>query len=158
MFPPVATTADKIIFKNACPDGIEDKASGCPWKDLIKGLKVWSCVDTVLNADKRNGRGSIGRVVMIGNTPVVSKSLAQIPVEKSTHGSEFAWCSHVIDEALPVRDMLHCFGYKIDHVSRIFCDNKGVILAACVTNMRIRKRSSDLELHKTREYIASGAI
>jgi len=95
---------------------------------------------------------------MVGNTPVVAKALTQTSVEKSTYGSEFVGCGQVIDAVLMVRDMLRCFGYKVDNASRVFCDNKGVVLAACGMNMVIKKHSTALAFHKTREAIASGAI
>ena len=95
---------------------------------------------------------------MAGNTPLVSKSSLQKSVEKSTCGSEFVACGQVIDAVLTVRDQVRCFGCTVEEASRIFCDNKGVVLAGCGMNMLIKKRSAALAFHKTRESIAAGAI
>ena len=48
--------------------------------------------------------------------------------------------------------------YRVEQLSRIFCDNKGAVLAACGMNMVIKKRSTALAFHGTREAIASRAI
>ena len=49
-------------------------------------------------------------------------------------------------------------GYKVVKPSHIFCDNKSVIVATCRTNMIIKKRSTALAFHITREAIAAGAV
>ena len=96
--------------------------------------------------------------MMVGNTPVVVKALTQTSVERSTYGSEFVGCSHVIEAVLGVRDMVRCLSYRVTKPSCIFCNNKGVVLAACGMNMLIKKRSTALAFHRTRETIACGAI
>ena len=40
----------------------------------------------------------------------------------------------------------------------LFCDDKVLVLAVCCINMVIKKRSTALAFHGTREAIASGAI
>lgn len=119
---------------------------------------MWAYVDSALNTNKRNGRSSSGYAVMVGNIPVVDKAQMQTSVEKSTHGGEFVACNSVVDEVLRVRDMLRSMGYIVNRPSRIFYDNKGVVLAACGAYMLIKKRSTALAFHRTKEAIASGAV
>jgi len=134
------------------------RVTGFEWEDAVKGLEVWAYVDAALNADKRNGRSSTGFVVMVGNTPVVAKARTQSSVEKSTYGSEFVACQEVIEEVLGVRELLRSMDYKVTKPSRVFCDNRSIVVAACGTNMMIKKRSTALAFHMTREAIAAGAV
>ena len=67
---------------------------------------VWAYIDSALNADKHNGRSSIGYTMIVGNTLVVPKARVQTSVEKSTYGSEFVTANDVIDEILGVRELL----------------------------------------------------
>ena len=55
-------------------------------------MDIWTYIDAALNVDKRNGRSSTSFVVIIRNTPIVSKARTQTSVEKSTYGSEFVAC------------------------------------------------------------------
>ena len=67
-------------------------------------------------------------------------------------------CQDVIKEVLGVRELVWSLEYKVTKSSRIFSDNKSVMIAACGTNIMIKKRSTALAFHQTREAIATGAI
>ena len=75
IFTPNKTKVDHTLFDNIYPDATEQIASGFPWENSVTGLTVWACVDSALNTDLRNGQSSTGCVVMVGNTPVVEKTL-----------------------------------------------------------------------------------
>ena len=95
---------------------------------------------------------------MVGNTLVVFKARIKILAEKSTCGCEFVACQNVIEEVLGIRELVRFLGYKVDKPSRIFCDNKGVVVTACSINMMIKKRSIALAFHCVKEAIASGTV
>ena len=119
---------------------------------------MWDWVDSALCLDKKNGRSSTIHVVMLGNTPVVSNATLQTSVKKSTYGSECVACEQAIYAVMTTRNQFRCFGCTVDEDSRIFCDNKGVILAGCGMIMLIKKRSASLEFHKTRATFLAGVI
>ena len=65
-----------------------------------------ACVDSTLNADKRNGQSLTSCIFMVDNAPMALKVLMQGSKEKSTHSGKFAAYSSIADEALRARDIV----------------------------------------------------
>ena len=57
-----------------------------------------------------------------------------------------------------MRELVRSLGYIIDTLSRIFYDNKGVVVATYVINIMIKKHSTALAFYRTREAIVAGAV
>ena len=89
---------------------------------------------------------------------MICRSMTQGSVKKLICGGEFIACNGVVDGLLIARGMVRCIGYKANGPSRVFCDNKGIVLAACGVNILIKKRSTALAFHRTREAIASSVV
>ena len=64
----------------------------------------------------------------------------------------------MIDKILGARELLQSLGYKVEGLSHILYDNKGMVIVAYNLNMTIKKRSTALAFHRIHEAIAAGAI
>ena len=95
---------------------------------------------------------------MVGNTTVVVKVWIQTSVEKSVCSSKFVVTNNVIKKVLKVRELLRLLDYKVEGPLYIFCNNKGVVTAACGVNMTIKKHCTALAFHWTHETITGNAV
>ena len=67
-----ATAVDKELFKNVPHFATGYETSGLSLENSVSSLQDWSCVDSALYSDNQNGRDSVGCMVMVGSTTVVS--------------------------------------------------------------------------------------
>ena len=64
----------------------------------------------------------------------------------------------MIEEILGVRKLVRLLGYRVDKLSQIFCDNKGAVTATHRINIMIKKYSTILAFHQTREAVTLEAM
>ena len=101
-------------------------------------------------------RSITGLLIFVGRTPVHAISKRQGAVETSMYGAEFAAMKMAIEEAIAMRYMLRCLGVYVEHTTRIYGDNAGVILNATIPSSLLKKKHVALSYHMTREAVASG--
>ena len=82
------------------------------------------CVDSALNADKRNGQSSIGCIAIVDNTLVVINSRIQTFAEKSIYRSKFIFCEDVVEKVLGFRELVRLLRCRVVELSRIFYNNR----------------------------------
>ena len=86
-------------------------------------------------------------MLMVDNMQIISKTHAQTSIGKSTYESEFIPYEDVIREVLSLRELVRSLDYKVTNPSWIFYDNKSVVVAACSTNIIVKKRSTAMAFH-----------
>ena len=64
----------------------------------------------------------------------------------------------MIDKVLGVRELLRSLDYKVEGLSRIFFDNKGMVTVVCGVNMTIKKCSIALAFHRIRKAIPTDTV
>lgn len=88
--------------------------------------------------------------------PVLYVSKMQYCVEISTYGAEFSAMKTCVEELTGVRTMLREMGFTMD--VRIFCDYAAVFTLACNVNGLLKRLSTALAYHLTRETLEAGVV
>lgn len=116
----------------------------------MEGLDIMFFADSDHRHDKKTGRSITGIVGFVGSTPVTAHSTRQSCVQTSTFGAELTALKTAMEEV--IRYFLRSMGVKVKEATRIFVDNKGVVLNVTNPALSLNKKALALAYHFVREH------
>ncbi len=123
-----------------------------------KAVTITTFVDANLMHDVITGRSVSGIIHMMNKTPIEWFCKRQNQVETATYGSEFMAMRIGTEQIMELRYMLRMLGVPVKGPSRIFGDNKSVIINSTVPSSTLKKRWNALSYHRVREAVAAGIV
>ena len=101
--------------------------------------------------DLVTGRNITGLLAFIGSTPIYWKSKRQSCVNTSTFGAEFTALKAAVELAITLRYHLRSMGIKVTKPTKIFVDNKSVVVNAANPASSLNKKAIALSYHFVRQ-------
>jgi len=125
---------------------------------MIEELLSSIFVDADHAHDVVTGRSITGLRAFIGSTPIYSKSKRQSCVNTSTYGAELTVLKAAVELAITLRYHLRSIGIKITKPTKIFVDNKSVVVNAVNPACSLNKKAIALSYHFVRQHQAAEVI
>ena len=125
---------------------------------LGKPVVLTTYVDANLHHDLVTGRLLTAVIHFINGTYFDYYTKRQATVECATFSTEFVAARTAVEQIIDNRLTLRYFGVEIKGSTKMFGDNKSVVINSSVPHSQLKKRHVALAYHKTREAIAAKIV
>jgi hypothetical protein len=127
-------------------------------KPTLAELPITIFSDSDHAHDLVTGRSITGILAFVGSAPVYWKSTRQTAVHTSTFGAEFTALKTAVEVAITIRYHLRSFGLRITQPTKIFVDNKSVVINSANPASSLNKKTIALAYHFVRQNQAAGVV
>ena len=147
--------ADKKVqaMKQLYVDAVEELPPNAP-PPRGKAVQINCFVDSDHAGDSTTRRSRTGFIIMLNNAPIYWFSKKQTSVETSSFGSEFIAMKTCCEYIRGLRYKLRMMGIPVDFPTYVFGDNQSVLSNTLKPHSSLKKKSSSIAFHFTREGVA----